>query len=140
MYKGEQTGGQDFYKLLLDSEEFTSEIGKLALASGMLEAEISMYLKRKGIKIDSDKVTLGRLITLAKKNDVFEKNLLIVLSEIKTQRNEFMHRLYSLFIGLLDEELFPIKNLLDSDVKTYIDYAWQVRSNIQGVAETISKK
>ena len=139
MYKGQQTGGKDFYKLLLDSEEFTSELGKLALASGMLEAEISLYLKRKGIKIP-DKVTLGGLITLAKKNDVFEKNLLIVLSEIKTQRNEFMHRIYSLFIGLLDEELFPIKNLLDSDVKTYTDYAWQVRSNIQGVAETISKK
>ena len=49
MYKGDYISGIKFYNLLFESREFTSEMGKVALASGKLEAELIIYLKRKGI-------------------------------------------------------------------------------------------
>ncbi|MDP1726346.1 MAG: hypothetical protein Q8M15_06150 [Bacteroidota bacterium] len=139
-YKGEPSNGKDFYSLLLQSTEFTSELGKVALASGQLEAEIILYFKRKDLKFEHKKATLGTLIRIGENEGVFDSNLLIAFKQSKKQRNEFMHNLYSLFIELVNEELLPRNNLLDSDVVTYNEYAWQLKENLEGLAEIISRK
>ena len=41
LYTGEQAQGLDFYNLLFESTDFNIELGKVALTSGKLEAEIS---------------------------------------------------------------------------------------------------
>jgi|GEM_PF-2096070 hypothetical protein len=48
-YKGEPTKGLEFYKLLNQSEEFTSEFGRFTLASGNLEGQLSELFKAKMI-------------------------------------------------------------------------------------------
>jgi hypothetical protein len=48
-YKGEPTKGLEFYKLLNQSEEFTSELGRFTLASGHLEGQLSKLFKAKMI-------------------------------------------------------------------------------------------
>ena len=76
MYKGQPTKGINFYNLLLDSVEFTSELGKVALASGKLEAVLINFLGNNKVKGNYDKAPLGYLVTLAERNKLFDVNMI----------------------------------------------------------------
>jgi hypothetical protein len=140
MYKGEPTKGIEFYNLLFESEEFTIELGKVTLASGKLEAELIMFLKNNGVTKNISRKTLGSLIEIGNEKNLFEKNLSISLDQIAKQRNYLTHNIYALFIDLLDETILEKNNLLDSDVITYIDRVWQLKENLIGLTEIISRK
>lgn len=140
MYIGEPTQGKEFYDLLYQSDEFTSELGKVTLASSKLEAEIMLFLKRKGIKDNYEKATLGKLIDIVKKNNLIDYNLIISLKQISIQRNYLTHNIYSLFIDLLDETILEKNNLLDSDVHTYIERTWQLKENLIALSEIIQEE
>jgi len=77
MYKGEPSQGKEFYELLYQSDEFTSELGKVTLASSKLEAEIILLLKRKGITDNYEKATLGKLIAIVKKDNLVDHCLFL---------------------------------------------------------------
>jgi hypothetical protein len=62
MYKGEPTQGLKFYNLLMESVEFTSDLGKVTLASGKLEAELKLLLSRNNVNGKFHKSTLGALV------------------------------------------------------------------------------
>ena len=66
MFKGEPSGGVDFFNLLMENEEFNKEIGKLTLAAGRLEAELIHFYKRKGVNENLSRFTLGKLIEFGK--------------------------------------------------------------------------
>jgi len=140
MYRGEPSDGIEFYNLLNKSEEFTSELGKVGLASGKLEAELILFLKRKDIKGKYDKATLGTLIDLAEKNDLIDENMRISLKMISKQRNYITHNIYGLFIDLKDETILEKENLLDTDVTLYIDRVWQLKENLDGLADIVKNK
>lgn len=122
-----------FYRLLFDSSEFCSELGKVTLASSQLEAELIRLLTRKRVPQNVDGLTLGRLIRVAKKHGVLEPNVLSALNEITGQRNYLTHNIYALFIELIEETRLERTNLLDSDVQTYIERAWELRENLLGL-------
>ncbi len=140
MYKGKPTEGIKFYDLLVESEEFTSELGRVALASGRLEAELILFLKRNKITGNYKKATLGSLLDIAKINNLLDKNTIIALREISKQRNYITHNIYALFTDLIDETVLEKNNLLDSDVHLYIDRAWQLKENLDGLADIIKQK
>ncbi len=124
MYNGEQVKGRDFFNLLFASKEFTSEMGKVTLVAGQLEAELMLFFVRKGIKIEFDQLTLGRLISIGKKNNAFEKNLTNALELMRDQRNYLTHNIYALLTNQIDETILEGRSLLDSDVHTYTERAW----------------
>jgi len=140
MYQGNPSKGLEFYNLLNQSDEFTSELGKVTLASAKLEAEIILLLDRKGIGENHSKSTLGTLIRIAKKHKFFSKNEILCFSVILEQRNYITHNIYALFIDLIQETIFPKENLLDSDVHTYMEIALELRENLDGLAEVIKSK
>ena len=140
MYKGEPTKGIDFYNLLVDSEEFTSGLGKVTLASGKLEAELILYLMRCGIKGDFTKATLGTLINKTENNNLLDYNLIIALRQISKQRNYITHNIYALFIDLIDETILEKRDLLDSDIHTYLDRVWQLIENLNSLTNVIRQK
>ena len=140
MYKGEPTQGIKFYNLLEKSEEFTSELGKVALASGKLEAELIIHFELHEVKGKYKRATLGTLIKKAETNGLLDKNMISALKMISKQRNYITHNIYSLFIDKLDETILEKNNLLDSDVHLYIERAWQLNENINGLAEIIIEK
>lgn len=139
MYKGEPTNGVEFYNLLFESDEFNIELGKVTLAAGKLEAEMILLYNRKGVIRKFNKKTLGGLISVGKKNNLLDKNLTISLELICKQRNYFTHNIYALFIELIDETILEKQSLIDTDVVTYSDYAWQLRDNLNGLADLISE-
>lgn len=140
MYNQVSSNGERFYTMLLESEDFTSELGKVTLAAGRLEAELILFLKRKGIDGNYKKATLGKLIELGRKNNLFEKNLTVALKQISEQRNYLTHNIYSLFVDLIEETILERSNLLDSDVQTYVGRAWQLRENLVSLANIIRQK
>lgn len=140
MYKGGPSKGFEFYNLLFESDEFNAELGKVALAAGRLEAEMMLFLNRNGVKENISRSTLGQLIKIGKKNNLLDKNLSVALEQICKQRNYLTHNIYALFIELIDETILERSNLLDSDVITYIDRAWQLRNNLIDLANIMSKK
>jgi hypothetical protein len=140
MYMGEPRQGKEFYDLLVNSVEFTSELGRMTLASGMLEAEIVKYYIRRGHELDPKTSTFGRLIGIGRKHGLFESNELTALDMLNEQRNEFTHRVYSLFTGLMEQERLPTADLLDSDVHTYTGYAGHLRENLERMTELVIRK
>ena len=140
MYKGKPTKGLEFYNLLNESEEFTSHLGKVALASGRLEAELILFLTRNKIEGNYKRATLGRLIRIANENNLFSSNDISVFEMISEQRNYITHNIYALFSDLINETILEKENLLDSDVHLYIETAWQLTENLNGISDSIKKK
>lgn len=140
MFKGEPVKGIDFYKILLEDEGFSSELGRVVLASGRLEVELLLYLTRNNVVVKNNTSTLGGLINIGKKNYLLDKNLIISLELILKQRNYFTHNIYALFTNLIDVTILERDNLIDTDVITYTDYVWQLRENLENLADLINRK
>ena len=137
MYQGKPASGLKFYDLLFESQEFTSELGKVALASGKLEAELILNLKRKGIKKDLNRSTLGTLIKIAEQAELLNPNQIKSLKMVTRQRNYITHNIYALFTDIKEETILEKRNLLDSDVHTYLERAWQLKENLIALAENL---
>lgn len=139
MYTGEPFEGIAFYKLLLESDEFCAEMGRVALASSQLEAELIRVLKAKGVPQKVDGQPLGALVKAACKHLLFDASVLSALDHLCWQRNYLTHNIYALFIGLIEETRLERTNLIDSDVETYIERAWQLRENLVHLAEVVAQ-
>ena len=137
MYKGEPSGGVEFYKLLYESHEFCVELGKVTLASGQLEAELMRLLSRKSVPKTVEGLALGQLIKIAEKYNAIGQSEIYWLNELCKQRNYLTHNIYALFIELIEETRLERSNLLDSDVHTYIERAWQLKENLIHLAEIV---
>lgn len=140
MYKGEPSKGLEFYNLLNKSEEFTSELGKVTLASGKLEAVFIIFLTRNKIKGNLKRTPLGKLIRLATENNLLSSNEIKTFEMVSKQRNYITHNIYSVFTDLIDETVLEKENLLDSDVHLYIERAWQLAENLNNLSDVIAKK
>ena len=140
MYKGEPSSGIDFFNQLMESEEFNKELGMLTLAAGRLEAELMHFFKRNEISKDLSRFTLGKLIQFGKTNGLLDKNLASALDWTCKQRNYITHNIYALFTEMIDETMLPKNNLIDTDVLTYTDKAWETKKNLIDLADLINKK
>lgn len=139
MRKGEPTAGIEFYEMLYEDDEFCKELGKAVLSAGRLESELIIYLNSKKVGEKTKKATLGTLILFTKKYGLLGK-MVPVLEMIKNQRNYLAHNIYALFSGMVEETILPRTELLDSDVDTFTERAWQLKENINDLANIIAKE
>ncbi len=139
MPKGESTVGIEFYKLLYENDDFCKELGQAILAAGRLEAELINYINKQNVEEKTKKANLGKIIIIAKKHKLLEK-MVPVLETIKDQRNYLTHNIYALFSGLVEETILPRSELLDSDVWSYTERAWELKENLNGIADIIAEK
>lgn len=140
MYQGIQKKGLEFYTLLEQSEEFTSELGKVVLASGKLEARLIVYLKNNKVNQKFEKKTLGKLIQITAEHNLISENEKSCFEMILYQRNYLTHNIYSLFNYSIDRTILEREGLLDSDVITYIEKVWQLKENIDALIKIIDEK
>lgn len=140
MNKGKPTKGLEFYNLLNQSENFTSELGKVTLSSGKLEVELIILLTKSNINRNYKKATLGKLIRIANENNLFSNNEKIAFNLILQQRNYITHNIYALFTDLIDETIMEKENLLDTDILLYTERAQQLNENINSLAKIVKDK
>ena len=139
VFKGEPTKGLKFYELLTESIEFTSELGKVTMNSGKLEAELILLLNRNNLVGKFNKAPLGTLVRISHENKLLIDNELISFELISKQRNYLTHNIYALLNNQIDETILEREDLLDSDVHTYTERAWVLNDNIKGLTEIIKR-
>lgn len=139
MYNGIPVDGLKFYKLLFESDDFTSELGKVMLAAGRLEAELKNLFHTKQITGNFDKATLGALIRKAKDNNLIE-NRYTVFDRALEQRNYLTHNIYALLSNQIDETILEGNDLFECDVYSYKSKAYQLQDNLNDLVDIISGK
>ena len=140
MYKGKPSSGLDFFNLLYQSKEFTSEFGQMIIASAKLEAELILLLKKSNSKGIIKKYSLGKLIHIAYNNQLLSDNEFETFKLLKNQRNYMTHNLYALFNYSIEESILARENLLDSDVFYYTETAWEIKENLNNLVDIIKQK
>ncbi len=138
MRNGEPLEGVEFFNQLSDDEDFCKELGKAMLAAGRLEAELIRYLSIKGIDEETNKANLGRLLRIAKKNEILVK-MVPALEMLNDQRNYLAHNIYALFSGQVEETILLRSGLLDSDIDVFTERAWQLKENLNGLAIIVAE-
>lgn len=138
MRNGEPLQGIEFFNQLSDDEDFCKELGRAMLAAGRLEAELIRYFSITGIDETTNKANLGRLLRIAKKNEILVK-MIPALEMLNEQRNYLAHNIYALFSGQVEETILPRSVLIDSDIDVFTERAWQLKENLNGLANIVSK-
>jgi len=139
MNKGEPTAGLNFCALLCANDEFCAELGRAVLAAGRLESALIRYIDNYAPEENTTRATLGMLIKFAEQHRLLSK-MLPALKTLKDQRNYLTHNIHALFSGLVEETILESTELLDSDVDLYTERAWQLKENLNGLADIISRK
>jgi hypothetical protein len=138
MYKGEPASGDDFFEMLRADTEFCAELGRAMLAAGRLESELKLFLAANGIP-DTAKATLGQLTRLLERHGLLVK-MQPHLDHLSRQRNYLAHSIHALFAELIEETILPRSELLDSDVDSFTERAWQLADNLKALANIVAKE
>ena len=74
-------------------------------------------------------------INLLKTKKLIDHNIIDHLIIAKIQRNYLTHNIYALLTDLIDETILERKDIIDSDVHTYVERASQLKENLTTLAE-----
>jgi len=138
-WKGEPVDGPAFYALLCSDNKLCAELGRAVLAAGRLETSLKQYIVGNAQHPDLTRATLGRLITIARDRRMLSK-MLPALEILRDQRNYLTHNVHALLSGFIEETILEGSNLIDSDVHTYTERAWQLAENLNGLAEILERE
>ncbi|MEA3289800.1 MAG: hypothetical protein U9Q04_06410 [Campylobacterota bacterium] len=149
-----------FFNKLYEDEEFCQQLGKVTLSSSKLEVQLIKLLNNNSnVNNNLYNSTLGSLITKTKKENILTKNTIEALKLLSEQRNYLTHNIYSILSNDLDdntlinskkEHEIIKKNLLQttseeksellySDTQLYIERAYILVENLNGMIEIIEK-
>lgn len=139
MWKGEPVDGPAFYDILCGDDEFCAQLGRAVLAAGRLETVLKKYMSENAQRPDLTRATLGRLITIARDCGLLAK-MLPALEMLRDQRNYLTHNVHALLSGFIEETILEGSNLIESDMHTYTERAWQLVENLNGLAEILERE
>ncbi len=128
----------DFFNILFEDKEFSSELGKLIMASGWLEAELIGYLTKKLDKPIKQKSTLGQLTNILVNNNLLTEIGEYHYRDLSEKRNYFSHNLYSLFNFLIEESELPSKKLFELDKYNFINKVRYLKEDFIAFAKDVS--
>lgn len=136
MIEGKPVSGHEFFELLCRSDEFCASLGRAMLAACQLESQLRQYLAAHVPSANTNRATLGRLISYCKDHSCLMR-MLPALEVVKDQRNYLTHNIHALLFGLIEETILEGSDLIDSDVSTYTERARQLRENLDGLSGII---
>jgi hypothetical protein len=137
--KGEFVAGLRFFELLCAGDRFCAELGRTVLAAGRLESALKRHLAANVPTEDTTKATLGKLIQYCKINSLIAQ-MIPALEVLRDQRNYLTHNIHALLSDLIEETILERADLLDSDVVTYAERAWELKNNLNGLAEIVERE
>lgn len=137
--KGEKVDGETFYAFLQADDEFCQQLGRAMLAAGRLEDELKRFLRAHDVLENTERAALGQLVKILKKHALLIK-MQPALEGLTVHRNYLAHKIYPLLFDSIPETILEKEGLLDSDVSTYAERAWQLTENLNGLADIVQKK
>ncbi|APU69557.1 hypothetical protein C723_3628 [Christiangramia flava JLT2011] len=79
------------------------------------------------------------LIQIVEENKLLDQNAIETLKLLKTQRNYLIHNIYGLFSDLKEQTILEKKDLIDTDVESFIDKVWLLNENLINVSKIIQE-
>lgn len=137
--KGEAVDGKQFFALLYEDSEFCKQLGRAMLAAGQLETELKKFLRSKAPALNTERATLGQMVKILKEKDLLTK-MQPHLDLLARQRNYLAHNIHSLLSDWIEETILERSDLLDSDVHTYKERAWQLTENLNALATILERE
>jgi hypothetical protein len=138
-YKGMPVDGTKFYALLYADSQFCKQLGHAMLAAGRLETALKQHLSARSESAKTNRSTLGQLLSLAKEHGLL-KRMQPALALVRDQRNYLAHSIHALLSGWIEETVLESSGLLDSDVVTYRERAWQLAADLNALAGIMEKE
>lgn len=129
----------EFFEALVEDPEFCRQLGRVTLASSRLEGRLILFLEQSGVEV-SKRLTLGALVSKLEQKDLISTKGAMSLREVVAQRNYLTHSIFGLLAGSLEETLLPVEGLLESDVATYAQYAWELEDNLNGMIGIVESR
>jgi hypothetical protein len=137
--EGRPVTSSEFFALLREDAEFCAQLGRAMLAAGRLETALKRFLHRQRPTLKTDNANLGFLIRQLEKHSLLPK-MRQSLELLNKQRNYLAHSIHALLSEWIDETILERSELLDSDLVTYEERAWQLTENLNGLAEIIERE
>lgn len=128
----------NFYELLTKDQNFCSALGKTVLAAGRLESTLKSYLLSKTHKKKHFNAPLSQLIKLAEQHGL-PAQIVIILNNLRSQRNYLAHNIYPLMAGLIDETFLERDSLVDEDISLFEERATQLAADLNYLSQLIEK-
>ena len=138
-FEGRPVGGTEFFALLYGDDDFCAQLGRAMLAAGRLETALKGYLKTRRPELKIEHASLGVLLRVLKKHALLVR-MQPALDVLKSQRNYLGHSIHALLSDWIEETILERSDLLDSDVSTYCERAWQLTENLNGLANIVEKE
>jgi len=136
----QKVDGEVFFNKLYEDENFCQQLGKVILSASKLEAIIIRFLNNKNIDDINKKATLGQLIEKIKIKKLLDKNILVILKELSSQRNYLTHNIYLLLLNMIDETVLERNELCYEDVHLYAERAYILADNLNAISEIIKNE
>jgi len=137
--EGRPIPGTEFFALLCSDDEFCAQLGRAMLAASRLETELKRYVHARHPQLDTKHANLGQILRLLNKHALLEK-MRPALGVLKDQRNYLAHNIHALLSDWIEETILERSDLLDSDVSTYCERAWQLTENLNGLADIVERE
>ena len=129
-----------FYTSLYDSDEFISELGKMTLEMGRLEAELKAFLRKAGIRTNLDRDTLGLLIAKLANCELINSQDICRFNDLRKQRNFLTHNLYAMLSNQVDERSTSAVERLQDDVESYVAHVLTLRRSTRELMDMLYQK
>ena len=117
--KFEFVTAEKFFELLYRDKDFTSGLGAVMLAAGMLETNLRCYMITRKIKKIGEKTTLGIMVDHLKKQSLLSCNGEMHFDDLVLKRNYLAHSLFDLFSKEIEESMLPRSELVEMDVEIF---------------------
>lgn len=128
----------EFFTLLCESRDFCEAMGRMTLTAGRVESELKHFFKLTTGKEAPAKATMGKLVQLMRAEGLLSENGERAMQRNIEQRNYFIHSLFDLFSGRVDETLFPRSDHADVDV--FVEYAGILDHNLCRLSEIVQAR
>lgn len=139
-FEGRPAGGTEFFALLCADDDFCAQLGRAMLAAGRLETALKRYLKTRRPELKLEHANLGALLQLLQKKHTLLVKMQPALEVLKSQRNYLVHSIHALLSDWIEETILERSDLLDSDISTYCERAWQLTEDLNGLADIVEKE
>jgi len=126
-----------FYTSLYDSDEFISQLGKMTLEMGRLEAELKAFLQKAGIRTNLDRDTLGLLIAKLSNCELISPQDISRFNDLRKQRNFLTHNLYTILNNQIENRSTSDAERLKHDVESYVEHVIRLRRNIRELMDVL---
>lgn len=130
----------EFFERLYADPDFCESMGRMTLASGRFESTLRTYLSLRGVAAPPERAGFGVLVAELARHGFISGNGVVMLRDVKRQRNYLTHSLFDLFSERIPETVLPRRDLVPLDVTVFTEKADVLEENLIALSQIAERK